>query len=320
MKSILMGLLIALATVACQSPAPQTKKESNQDIRIYTTSNTDKAITTKTIEAAFAATGFSIDGNNNMNKPFSKRFGTTWYETYHLFTVHNADIVAKLIAKYPRIGLLTPLSMSIWSSNDNKSMSISALSLRGISRMTQIPMDNPDLIALADLLDKALKAALPGGHYEDLSYKKVASLDKPLQTYFETEFEADEDGTFDTAKDDFQAEFEGEMEPVGFLFPGFIGVKDEVVERGVDIFDFYDTYSVCKLEVIHPVSKTHPEVGAFAPCTFYMYKLKSEKKVHMGYPSVDNWITATDLEDDYSLKPLIEAENLFQKIVKSIIE
>ena len=316
-----MSLLILIATAGCMSPAPEKTQNVNQDIRIYTAPNADKAITTATIEAAFAATGFSIDGNNNMNKPFSKRFGKTWYQTYHLFTVHNADIVAKLIAKYPSIGLLTPLSMSIWSSNENKSMSISALTLRGISRMTQIPMDNPDIIALADLLDKALKAALPGGHYEKFAYKKVAALNKPLQTYFHTEFDADEeDGTFDGAKDDFQAEFEGEMEPIGFLFPGFIGVNDEIQERGVDIYDFYDTYSVCKLNVIHPISKNHPEVGAFAPCTFYMYKLKTEKKVHMAFPSVDNWITATDLEDDYSLKPLIEAQKLFEDTVNSIIE
>lgn len=318
MKSILMGLLVLIATTGCTTP-PADGTNPNQDIRIYTAPNADGAITTATIEAAFDKTGFSIDGNNNMNKPFQKRFNSTWYKTYHLFTVHNADIVAKLITKYPSIGLLTPLSMSIWSSNNDKSMSISSLSLRGLSRITQIPMNNPDLMALNDLLDKALKAALPGGHYETMAYSKVAPMDKPLQTYFTTEFEA-EDGSYDAAKDDFQAEFEGEMEPIGFLFPGFIGVNDEMVDRGVDIFDFYDTYSVCKLEVIHPISKEHPEVGAFAPCTFYMYKLKSENKVHMAYPSVDNWITATDLEDDYSLKPLIEAQKLFEKTVNSILE
>jgi uncharacterized protein (DUF302 family) len=337
MKNILMALLVTMITVGCGTqPTPDAAHDNTQDIRIFTVANPDKKITTATIEKAFEATGFSIDGNNNMNKPFSKRFGSTWYDTYHLFTCHNADIVAKLVEKYPSIGLLTPLSMSIWSSNDNKSMSISSLSLRGISRVTQIPMDNPDIIALADLLEKALRAALPGGHFEQLKYTKVTDAKQSLSTLFTVEeWEQDEDGSYDTAKDDFEAEFEGEMEPIGFLFPGFIGVNDELTDRGVKAFDFYDTYSVCKLDVIHPISKDHPEVGAFAPCTFYIYKLKSEDTVRMGFPSVDNWINSTDLDLKETMDlplhgkvtkgyktfdTLIQAQKLFEDTVNSIIE
>ena len=254
-----------------------------------------------------------------MNKPFSKRFGSTWYKTYHLFTFHDPDMVAKLIEQYPSVGLITPVSMSIYSDQNGTTMSISSPSLRGMSRMTQIPRTNPVLVAFADKVEKALKLALPAGEFQTVNYKKVADLNRSLETTFETEFEC-ADGDCEEDIEAFQDEFEGEMEPVGFLFPGYIGVNDEIVERGVTTFDFYNTYSVCKLEVIHPISKIHPEVGAFAPCTFYFYKKKNEKVVHMGFPSVDNWILSTDMEDDYSLKPLIEAQNLFKKIVNSIIE
>ena len=40
----------------------------------------------------------------------------------------------------------------------------------------------------------------------------------------------------------------------------------------------------------------------------------------MGFPSVENWLTATDIEDEKSIKPLIEAEELFTNIVKVITE
>ena len=323
MKKLLTLVATAVLTLsfsACKSDSAAPAQEAQaQDIRVFTTSNADGKITGATIEDAFTKAGFNVDGNNDMNKPFSKRFNSTWYKTYRLATVHHADLTAKLAAKYPSIGLLTPLSMSIWSSHDNKDMSISSLTLRGMSRITGIPMNNPDLIAYEQEMTKALKLALPGGHFEVRKYNKVADMNMTLASTFTTEFEIEEGGTIDEAKDTFEEEFEAEME-VNFLLPGFVGLNDELIERGVETFDFYDTYSVCKLEVIHPISKVHPEVGAFAPCTFFLYKKKGESEVHMGFPSVDNWITATDIEDEYSLKPLISAQNIFVQTLKDIIE
>ena len=321
----LLSAALTLGLVACSAPGNnmQTSKkpavENNQDIRIFTVENKTGKITGTTVEKAFEKAGFSIDGNNDMNKPFKARFGETHYPVYRLATVHDPDLTAKLAKANPEIGLLTPLSMSIWQDREGN-MNISTLSLRGMSRMTQIPMDNADLVALADKMEKALRSALPGGHFEPLSYQKSADASKPLAVSFATEFNVAEGTTVNDAKDDFEAEFEGEMEPIGFLFPGFISVNDELQERGNNDFDFFDTYSVCKLDVIYPVSRTHPEVGAFAPCTFYLYKKKGDNKVRMGFPSVQNWVTSTDIKDKASLEPLIEAENLFINTVNAITE
>ena len=285
-----------------------------------TVANHDGKITGATSEDAFTANGFVVDGNYDMNKPFSLRFGKTWYKTYRLAVVHHQDITARLAKDHPSIGLLTPLSMSIWSSNDNKDISLSSLTLRGMSRITKIPMTNPDLIAYADAMDKAIKAAIPGGKYEDRKYNKVADMNMQLATLFTAEFDTDEETTAADAKDSFEEKFEAEIEPVGFLFPSFIDLNGELEERGVTAYDYYDTYSVCKFDVIFPVSETHPEVGAFAPCTFFVYKKKGEVTTHMGFPSVDNWLTATDIEDEKSIKPLVEAQELFSNIVKVITE
>lgn len=292
---------------------------NDQDIQIYTTDNTAEKITPSTIEKAFEKRGFVIDGNNDMNKPFSARFGGTHYPVYRLATYHHPDLTAALVKINPLVGLLTPLSMSIWQDKKGQ-LFISTLSLRGLSRMTAIPMDNPDLVTLSKNISGALQDALPGGRFQTLRYQKIADASKPLSVTFETKFEVGKNATIDEAKDDFEAEFEAEMEPVGFLFPGFIGVNDELHERGVEDFEFFDTYSVCKLDVIYPIHQQHPEVGAFAPCTFFLYKKKGDDMVHMGFPSVQNWITSTDIEDKASLDPLIEAENLFIDIVNGITE
>ena len=104
------------------------------------------------------------------------------------------------------------------------------------------------------------------------------------------------------------------------MFSSAIDLNSELNEHGVTTYDYYDTYSVYKLDVIFPVSKTHPEVGALAPSTFFVYKKKDEAETHMGFPSIDNWTTGTDIEDKESITPLVEAQELFSNIVLEITE
>ncbi|PHR54683.1 MAG: DUF302 domain-containing protein [Arcobacter sp.] len=328
--SILATALVTLALTACSATAPKAQAgidDDGQDIRVFTVSNTDGKITAATIEAAFEKTGFSIDGNNNMNAPFKPRFGKTFYQTYHLFTTHSPSHTLALAKKYPSIGLLSPLSMSLYSNRDDdtskgKTMTISSLTLRGMSRITQIPMNNPDLVSYAKFLEEGLRAALPGGHFETLSYKNVAGMDKSYATTFTTEFDGADVDERSEQKDDFEAEFEGELEPIGFLFPGFIDLASEFADEGYEEYEQYDTYSICKLDVIFPIHQEHPEVGAFAPCSYYIYMKKGETTVHMGFPSVENWISATDLDanDKETFGTLIEAQQLIEDIVNEIIE
>jgi uncharacterized protein (DUF302 family) len=311
---LLVGAFLALFLVDVSASS-----KAVQDVQIYSAPNADGKITSKTIDAALEAAGLRVDANNNMNNPFELRFKKHHYETYRLAVVHSSELTYKLIKKYPSIGLITPLSMSIYSDDEKKTMNIATLTLAGMARITQIPADNKDLIAYSQLLNKALAAALPNGHFKTLNYK-VEDATKALETSFSMEMERDEDDDIEEMKEDFQAEFEGELEPIGFLFPGYLNLKEEFSKRDFDEYDFYDTYSICKFDVIFPVSKLHPEVGAFAPCTFYMYKKKGEDVMHMGFPSVDNWISATDIEDKESIKPLVEAQKMLEDVVNELIE
>ncbi len=332
LSAITLSALVAFGITACNShkteapiqaePVKKVTIVETQDIRVISVANPNGKITGATVEDAFTANGFIVDANNDMNAAFRLRYGKDklWYTTYRLAIVHHQTLTAKLAKEYPSIGLITPLSMSIWSSNDNKDISISTLTLRGMSRITQIPMDNTDLIAYANAMDKALKVAMPGGQYEDRVYSKVADIKIQLATLFTTEFKTDKEITPHDAVDNFEEEFETEMEPVGFLFPSSINLSTELEKRGVTTYDYYDTYSVYKYDVIHPISKTHPEIGAFTPSTFFIYKKKGETTTHMGFSSVDNWITATDIKDKKTMRPLVEAQELFSNIVLEITE
>lgn len=316
--SVIVALLVSIVVVGCNEATPKPEKVAKvQSVQVVSSDNSDGKITTKTIEAAFNETGLKVGANNDMNNPFSQRFPSLHYKVYNLAVFSNNELTLNLIKKYPGFGALMPLTMSIWS--DKGTMNIATLTLDGLSRAGEVPVNDPDLIAYAKMIDVALKSAMPNGKFKDLPF----SVKEPKKSYaikFEMDIEEDIED-MEEFKEDFQAEFEGELEPIGFLFPNFLNLNDEIFDdAGYDVYDFYDTYSICKFDVIYPVSKTHPEAGAYAPCSFYMYKKKGENKMHLGFLGVDNWIQTLDIEDEESIKPLREAQAMIQNIVNELTE
>ncbi|QFR48262.1 DUF302 domain-containing protein [Sulfurimonas lithotrophica] len=287
-----------------------------QSVQVFSSKNSDGKITPKTIGAAFEANGLKMGGNNNMNTPFELRFKKTYYKTYHLAMFRNNELSIKLVRKYPHFGRLVPLTMSIWSEGDT--MNVSTLTLEGIARTAKLPATDPDLIAYSKMIEKALKAAMPNGKFKKLNHKVL----DPKATYeinFTSELDEDADG--DEWRDNFEMEFEGEMEPIGFLFPNYTNMNEELFEEaGIDDFDFYITYSICKFDVIFPVSKETPEAGAYAPCSMYAYKKKGENMVHIGYLGVDNWIKTLDIKDEHAKKQLYDAQGMINNILSELTE
>jgi uncharacterized protein (DUF302 family) len=318
--TLIMAALVAISIVGCNGEATAPAKPKKiQNVQVYTTANADGAVTTKTIENAFDSVGLSVPGNNDMNKPFMTRFNKTNYEVYNLAMYINNDLTLKLMKKYPNFGALTPLTMSIWKDKDG-SMNISTLSIEGMARAIGMPVDDADLVAYAALIKKGLATAMPKGHFKDLDFT-VKFPNKTLATDFVAEVDLD-DLTPEEYVEEFEAEFEAELEPLGFLLPNYTNVQEEIFDDAgyTGVYDYYHTYSICKFDVIFPVSKTHPEAGAWAPCSFYLYKKVGEDKMHMGFLSVENWISTLDIADEESIKPLREAQGMIENIITEITE
>ncbi|SFV63188.1 hypothetical protein MNB_SM-4-83 [hydrothermal vent metagenome] len=309
-QKLLMVVFLALTTMGYS--------KSTQDVQVYTT--LESGVTTKTIEKGFDANGLTMAGNNDMNKPFSTRFKTLHYKVYNLAMFSNTDLTFKILKKYPSFGALTPLSMSIWQDKDG-SMNASTLTINGMSRATGVPVNDPDLIAYAALIKDTLQKALPKGHFKELNHT-VKFPTKSFAVNFTADVELDDEATPADFIEDFEAEFEGELEPLGFLLPNYTDVQEEIFDDNAytGVYDFFHTYSICKFDVIYPVSKLHPEAGAWAPCSFYIYKKVGEEKMHMGFLGVDNWITTLDMSDEASIKPLREAEKMIVDIITEMTE
>lgn len=319
---LISTLVLALFFTACQkevsAPVVQKEQKTREDLRIFSSNNSDGKITVKSIEQAFEANGFTITGNNNMNASFEKRFGGGKdFKMYRLMFIYNPKITAKILKDYPEFGLLAPLSTSVYS-KDGKTIRLSSLSLTGMSRVSGVPETNLDLIELYENMTKSLQQAFPNGKAENLNYKFTRPGGEVVTKFA---FVLDnETGDIIDAKESYQETMEGEIESAGFVVAGYTSIMDDLEKNGVDNYEFYDGYSICKLEVIYPVHKLHPEVGAFAPCTMYMYKKKGEKFTRMGYPSVYNWVLSTNIYDDEALEPLIDAQNLLESTIDSTIE
>ena len=325
MKQLVKGLLVTSLLVTGVIAKEETKTTEiktettatvTQDIQIFTSDNSDGKITPTTIEEAFKKVGFFISANRDMNGPFKKQFKETTFDVYNLFTFYSKKETLELVKKYPNIGLFSPMSMSIYTRKGDKKISISTLRLEAMAKILKIPVDDTILVKVGEMVKEALKVAMPKGQFETLSYS-VQELTGPMVSSYEMEIDPDE---WEDEKEGLQMEFEGTLAPNGFVMAGFNDLNHDFKEDKYEAYDFYDVYSICKLPVIYTVAKVHPEAGAYAPCSLYMYKKKGEKNLHLAFPSVYNWISSMDIKDKELLTVLKEAQASMHKILTELTE
>jgi len=329
MKLIIKGMLIgSLLVTGATAKENNTTKEvkkvvhkatpiaTTSDIQILTADNSDGEITPKTIESAFKKAGFFVSANRDMNGPFKKQFKSSGFDTYNLFTFYKKDVVLELAKKYPNIGLFAPMSMSIYTKKGAKTISVSSLSAQAMQKIMKIPTDEKLLTDLRALVVATLKTALPNVKVEKLPYK----LQEPkgeLVTTYSMDMDPDE---WEDELDDFKMGFEGELAPHGFVIAGQNNLGDDFEEANFEGFDFYEVYSICKLPVIYTIAKTHPEAGAFAPCSLYLEKKKGQKTMNVAFPAVYNWMSSMAIDNKEDMKVLENAQKGMRKILSGLTE
>jgi uncharacterized protein (DUF302 family) len=313
-----MVVTMGLATGLVADAAPK----ATHNVTILTADNSDGKITPKTISAAFEKAGFFINDNRDMTAPWlkqckagTKNFDTVTFEVYNLFTLFKKDVVVKLGKKYPNIGLFSPMSMSIWTKRGTKTISVSSLSTAAMAEIMGVPEDDAELVAYGKLVQDTLRAALPNAKVEKVAYE-MKQPEGPLVST--AQFAMDPEADWEEVKEEFQENFEQELIPAMFINAGFNDLNYDMEESGYEGYNFYDVYSICYLEVIYTVAKDHPEAGAFAPCSMYMYQKKGTNTMEIGFPSVYNWIASLAIEDKPSYDVLIMAQKKMEKILEKL--
>lgn len=307
------------AEVAVEKVAETVKKEvegdvaANDEILIFQVDNSDGKITLETIQKGFEDAGFYMAAINDMNNPYMRDFNNTTYDVYALADFYNKDIVEEFIKEYPTIGLFAPIPMSIYTKKGDKTISISTLSTKKMAEITGIPADHKAWKKLDDMIEKALKLALPNGKVIPYTNKTI-KVDGPLVVEA-TSTMTDE---WEDELEDFQLKFESLMTVNKFAMPAFNEFTDEMEDTG---YDFYSVYSICKIPVAYTVSKNYPEMGAYGPCSLYIYKKEGDDTVHYGIHHVNNWIHSMGITEKESVDILQDAmakvEELLAGITKS---
>ncbi len=303
MKKLLGILAIGLFTILF-----------GHDIQLLSVDNKDGTITPKTIEDEFKKAGFYISDNRDMNGPFMKQFQNTDFKVYNLFTTHHIKSVQNLAKEYPRIGLFTPISMSIYTKKGEDKLYVSSLTLEAMSKITGIPSDNKDLKNIAKMVKETLLKAMPNGKLEKLSYEP-SSTPKELITKMHVKLKK---GDWVSDSDSIIEEFEANLEMNGFVQAGFNDINYYFKESGDKYFDIFVSESICKLPVIYTVAKTRPEAGAFAPCSISIYKKSSDDFMYVEYPNVYNWIASLDIDNKEAIRELIEAQAKMEVVLHNL--
>ena len=315
-KKMLCASIVVSTVWASDVAEVKVDNSSKVDIEVFTSVNADGKITTKTIEDTFTKAGFTVSANRDMNGPFVKQFKSSNFDTYNLFTFYKKDTVLELAKKYPNVGLFAPMSMSIYTKKGEKSISVSSLSAEAMAKIMKAPSDDKILHSLRKLVKDTLKDAMPNGTFEKLNY----SMQKPkgdLVTNFSMSMDEEE---WSDELDEVKMEFEGELSSNGFVVAGFNNLGAEFKEASYNGYDFYEVYSICKLPVIYTIAQTRPEAGAYAPCSLYFSKKKDENMLQIAFPSVYNWMSSMDIENEADIKILEDAQTKMQNLLTSLTE
>ena len=289
--------------------------QAKGDLHLFSVDNKAGKITPKEIEEAFTKNGFSLGINSEMNGPFKKQFQKTTFKIFTLLTVYNTKLSQDLVKAHPQSGVFVPMGVGIYQALNEDTLHISILTAEAQAKI--LGTDTKILKDIEVETLKVLKGLMPNAKHtisED-SLKESRAL--------VTRYEFDLDGEdWEESKEEVEAYLESGFEPLGFVMPGFIDFNEELTQEGSveSPYDFYDTYSICKLKVIYTVALTKPEASAFAPCTVMVYKKKDEDKIVMGFPAVYNWMSSAKVEDKEAHAVLMKAQEDFESILKEITE
>ena len=285
------------------------------DLFLFDIENKEGKYTPEVIEKAFEQNGYYISANSEMNKPFMIQFKETRFDIFTLFTLFHKEYSEKLIKKHARAGIFVPMGMGIYQAKGDDFLHVSILSAQTQEKI--LGVKDVNLHKIEKSMIQTLKEVLPGVKVSNST--QALKAEGPLVTMLEYEVEP---GKWESSKEELQIMIEDGFKPAGFVMSNFtdynyILTKEETIESQ---YDFYDTYSICKLKVIYTVSKTNPEAAAFAPCSFMFYKKKGVNKIIMGFPTVYNWMSSAYANNTESRKVLMKAQTDFEAILKEASE
>ena len=297
MKNIII-LIAALLSVSILS--------AKGDLHMFEIDNKDGSITTKQIEKEFINNGFGIGINSNMNRPYMIQFKKTSFKIYTLLTVYHETLGFELVKKQPDAGVFLPMGVVIYQRKGEDTLHVSVLTSEAQAKI--LGFDDEILKTIETKVLAVLNKILPQAkhRFSEEALKEA----NPLITKYEFDLDGEDK---EEGIENLIMSLENGFELYGFIVPSTLEVNEKI--KGDSPYDYYKTYSICKLPVIYTVSLTTPEAGAFAPCSLMIYKKKDEDKIVVGFPAVHNWMNSAKVVNKDAIAVLLKAQKQFEEIL-----
>lgn len=284
------------------------------DLHLINIPNAEGKITPAMVEKALDENGFFISANTEMNGPFKIQFQQSDFAVFNLLTAYHKKLALSLVKAHPDAGIFVPMGFGIYQKQGDKNLHVSILTAKAMEKIAGFKAKEFGLIE-ADAL-KILKKSFPSATITLSETSLPAS--GPLLSRFVKESSNE---SWSSDKESTEMMIEDGLKPAGFVMSNFTDFNSPMSEDGsISPFDFYDTYSICKLKVIYTVAKTRPEAAAFAPCSLMVYKKKGTNEIVMGFPGVYNWMSSARVNDPEAKGVLMQAQKDFEAVLRSTIE
>ena len=279
------------------------------DLHIYTVDNKAGKITPLMIQKAFTKSNFTIGINSDIHDGLVKHYGESGFKIYNAISLYHKNVSLRLIKEQADAGIFVPMGVVIYQREKETDLHIAV-----VSADAQVKILGKETRLLGELeffIDKVITKLFPKAKhtYSQESLKET----RPLLTKYSLNIK---DKDWEESKEELEENFEDQFAKAGFVMPSYFDFSEEFGEDSP--YDFYATYSICKIEVIKEVSKVRPEAAAFAPCTTMMYKKKDDDNIVMGFTAVYNWLSSAAITDKASRDALMQAQGDFESILKDV--
>lgn len=292
LSKITAGLLLAVSVNAA-------------DINVYKMKDSD-AINHQTVGAMFKSMNYSVEAVSQLDKKFKKVFKDTSFDKFKIMAVKHNGLSEKLIAKYPDAGAFIPFSVVLQSKADNDDVTFTTLDTDTMKKV----LGAKECKLLDKLEARTNKIAKAFGFDINNAKKFDYTTAKP-----EGELLYKKQIGGDASK--LAEKLTNIMKEHKFTIVNELNLAREYKSVG-DKYEFYKTFSICKVKVLYLAAKTRPEAAAFAPCSLAIYKEKGSDKVTFSFPSTYNWLSSLDMKDPKAVKILKDEQKEIEHFIESL--
>lgn len=245
--------------------------------------------------------GTKLDKKGKPNPKFKEDY----VENLHnlgFITISNEETMLPLLLKEPKLGGFAPLNYLIYKKISETKTYVGTLTPQAMLDIVGAK-DEEVRAGFTEMID-ALSEVTDEGMGGEVEYIEIEKLNDKTMMEFEIPFDRGDDIL--DAKFDFMDKFEKAFEDEDYIIAGKRDFHEYWMDNELeqDRFDAYWVYSLCHFTFSYTVFNVweRPELGVSAPCSMYMYVEKDKNVLHVGMPSVNNWITFGHITDPEQLK------------------